>query len=67
MKDGNCIVRLPKCPFEQANAPEANGNGTIGGESKWTDAFDLALEACDSAREVAEAVGKVRISLVACL
>lgn len=66
MKDGNCIVRLRRCPFEQANAPPANGNGAIDGEAKWTDAFDLALKTCDSAREVAEAVGKVNDSLHVC-
>jgi hypothetical protein len=62
MKDGNCIRRLPSCPFKQANAPPSNGAGNDT-DAKWTDTFDDALKTCDSAREVAEAVGKVSVVL----
>ena len=58
MKDGNCINRLPSYPFKQANTPPSNGAGNDA-DAKWTDAFGDALKTCDSAYEVAEAVGKV--------
>ena len=62
MKDGNCISRLPSCPFKQANAPPSNGAGNDT-NAKWTDTFDDALKTRDSARKVAEAVGKVSVVL----
>ena len=58
MKDKKFISRLPSCPFKQANTPPSNGAGNDT-DAKRTDTLDDALKTCDTAREVAEVVGKV--------
>ena len=58
----DCMIVPLRYAMKGGNAPPSNGasNDT---DAKWTDTFDDALKTCDSAREVAEAVGEISVVL----